>query len=537
MLSITGLVFLFFLTFLVQKILKIGRREPHLHPGPPTVPILGNLHIFPFSSAHLKFSEWAKQYGDIFSLKIGSSTVVVISGMEACAELMDKRSFATADRPIVPMAQKVTDNLSMAFVGHTDTWRTLRKAAHAILTPKAVQDHLPIQRAEATAVLYDFLTTPDRFFYHIGRYSNSVIMSVLFGKRCPRYETKEATAFYESQKLWNLCISPTAVPPLDLLPWLDYIPERWAWWKGLAQKTREKQRALYFGLLDEVEARMKRGEENGSYMEEIITRTEELGLDREMRGYLGGALLEGASETTTFFLRYLVMSLVLYPEVQRKAHEEVDRVIGQDRLPTLNDIKDLPYIQALIKEVFRYRPPAPIMQHAITSDEEFRGHIVPKGTTILASIYGIYHNPQHYDDPESFNPERYVANEHGVKEGVDTSIFRDNVMFGFGRRICPGMHLGRNSVNLNTINLIWGFNFKHAKDANGKEIPISFDDYDHEGIVAMPLPFKCDIRPRNQNIANLIEREFRESTETFEQFEIGLAPADKAWVDEVRGKL
>ncbi|EEB99319.1 hypothetical protein MPER_01023 [Moniliophthora perniciosa FA553] len=145
MLTITGLVGIFFLTFLVQRIHKIGRRKPHLHPGPPTVPILGNLHIFSFSSAHLKFSEWAKTYGDIFSLKIGSSTVVVISGMDACAELMDKRSFATADRPIVPMAQKVTDNLSMAFVGHTDTWRTLRKAAHAILTPKAVQDHLPIQ--------------------------------------------------------------------------------------------------------------------------------------------------------------------------------------------------------------------------------------------------------------------------------------------------------------------------------------------------------------------------------------------------------
>ncbi|EEB88240.1 hypothetical protein MPER_14038, partial [Moniliophthora perniciosa FA553] len=119
------------------------------------------------------------------------------------------------------------------------------------------------------------------------------------------------------------------------MPWLDYIPARWAWWKGLAVRTREKQRALYFGLLDEVDARMKSGYENGSYMEEIITRTKELGLDREMRGYLGGAMLEGASETTTFFLRYLVMALVLYPDVQRKAHEEVDRVIGQDRLPTL----------------------------------------------------------------------------------------------------------------------------------------------------------------------------------------------------------
>ncbi|EEB95713.1 hypothetical protein MPER_05275 [Moniliophthora perniciosa FA553] len=224
--SIT-LVLLFFLAWLVLKIVRVGRRESYLPPGPPTIPILGNLHVFPTASPHIKFAEWGQQYGGIYSLKISSGNAVVINSMEVATELLDKRGAATADRPALHMADKVTGGFNLALCRYSDTWRTLRKAAHTILTPKAVERHLPIQLAEATQVLHDFLTNPDDFFEHIGRYSNSVIMSVLFGKRCPRYETYESTTFFEVMELWNLCISP-AVPPVDVLPFLDYIPGRWA---------------------------------------------------------------------------------------------------------------------------------------------------------------------------------------------------------------------------------------------------------------------------------------------------------------------
>ncbi|ESK90559.1 cytochrome [Moniliophthora roreri MCA 2997] len=525
------------LAWLVPKILRVGRRESYLPPGPPTVPVLGNLHVFPTASAHIKFAEWGQQYGDIYSLKISSGNAVVVNSMEAAAELLDKRGATTAERPKLHMVDKVTNGLNLALCRYSDTWRMLRKAAHTILTPKAVEKHLPIQVAEATQVLYDFLTDPDDFFKHIGRYSNSVIMSVLFGKRCPRYETHESTAFFETMELWNLCISPTAVPPVDLLPFLDYVPERWAWWKGLAAKTRQKQRELYFGLVDECEQRMKRGEENGSYIEEILTKQKELGLDREMVGYLGGVLLEGGSETTTSFLKYLVMALVSFPDVQGKAQAEIDRVVGKERMPSLADVKDLPYMRALIKEIHRFRPVTPLTPHATMTDEEYRGFIIPKGTTIFVNTYGIVHNPRDFDDPDTFNPDRYLLNEYGIKEGADPSPFRDNITFGYGRRACPGIHLAENSLNLNTMNLIWAFDFKTAKDSMGNEIPVSLDHYEKNGLLPTPLPFKCQIIPRNQSVVNIVEREFKEATETFVKFERDLVPADKEWVDELRNSF
>ncbi|KAK7032178.1 hypothetical protein VNI00_013352 [Paramarasmius palmivorus] len=551
-LSVVALILL--ATWLVPRILKVGRRERFLPPGPPTIPVLGNVHMLPTRSPHTKFAEWGLQYGGLYSLKISSGTAVVVNSMEVAKELMDKRSALTADRPKHHMVDKVTNGLNLALARYSDTWRDMRKAAHTILTPKAVVNHLPIQRAETVQVLHDFLTTPDDFFRHIGRYANSVIMSVLFGKRCPRFETPESTAFFESMEIWNRCVSPV-VPPVDLLPFLDYIPERWAWWKGLALDTRAKQRRLYFGLLDECEKRMAKGEENGSYMEEVLVRQKELGLSKEMIGsaaslmyshtlsadisasanrYLGGVLLEGGSDTTSSFLKYLLIVLIAFPHVQRKAQAEMDRVVGHERIPNLADLEHLPYIRALIKEVHRFRPVAPLVPHAALADIEYRGYMIPRGTTIFVNTYGIYHNPDHFDDPETFNPDRYLLHEYGIKKGVDPTIFRDNIVFGYGRRSCPGIHLAETNVNLNTMNLIWAFNFESLKDNSGHDIPVNPEHYDKEGLLPTPLPFKCHIQPRNQNVATIIKQEYKEATETFVKFERNLAPADQEWVYSMR---
>jgi hypothetical protein len=129
------------------------------------------------------------------------------------------------------------------------------------------------------------------------------------------------------------------------------------------------QRDLYFSLLDDTQGRLRRGEGNGSYVEELLERQEELELDREMTGsdfgsiheipnllmsifsYLSGVIIETGSETTTSYLQSLVLALVAYPDAQKKAHEEIDRVVGEHRMPTLNDLKHMPYIRAIILEV------------------------------------------------------------------------------------------------------------------------------------------------------------------------------------------
>ncbi|KAJ3782385.1 cytochrome P450 [Lentinula aff. detonsa] len=525
----TTVVVLFLLIWFIRRLYRIGSREPSLPPGPPTIPLLGNLNIFPAEYAHYKFTVWAREYGDIYSLKIGPSTVVVITSMDAVKELMEKRSGSTADRPPNYIADNVSGGLNMVLVRYGNEWRILRKTAHAILTPNAVTAHLPIQVAEATQVMYDLLNSPERFYNHIRRYSNSVIMSVLYGKRCPRYETREATSFFEAQHLWELALEPGAHPPIDLLPFLRHVPRRWAPWKILCDKTRKAQRELYFGLLDECNQRVQQGDENGCYMEEIIKRQDEFGLDRELRGYLGGVMIEGGSDTTSSFLQSLVLLLTAYPEVQRKGYEEIDRVIGDQRVPAIDDVPDLPYIQAIVKETHRMRPVAPLaIPHANREAETYKGHVIPEGLTIFVNTWGIYHDPDVYEDPETFNPDRYMHNEHGTKANVDTSNFnRADIAFGSGRRICPGMHLADNSLLLNTMNLIWAFTFGHAVDSRtGQPIPVDLFSY-HKGILTAPKAFQCKITCRSLRHAQIIDKRFREAIPTFERFEGNLSAATR----------
>ncbi|KAG8997242.1 hypothetical protein FRB90_012552 [Tulasnella sp. 427] len=525
------------IAYLAYQLKDVGRRESYLPAGPPTVPLLGNLDVFPKEYAHYRFTEWAQKYGEIYSLKIGPATAIVISSAAAVKELMDKRSATTADRPPNHIAMTIAGGKNMVLAHYTDDWRALRRAAHEILTPQACEQHLPIQQAEATQLMHDLLTRPNDFYTSVRRYSSSVIMSVLFGQRSPRFNTPATEEFFHVQHLWEHALEPGAHPPVDLLPILQKVPERFAAWKQLCTEVRRLQRKLYFGLLGEVEKRTARGEANGCWMETVCARAEEWGMDRELVGYLGGVLIEGGSDTTSSFIQSLILALVAYPEVQKKAQEEIDRVVGTDRAPVLEDIENLPYCQAIILETHRWRPVAPLaIPHSNTQDEIYKGHIIPKGTSIFVNNWAIFHDPNVYENPDEFNPDRFIESEFGTKpearEGDKDR--RNNLAFGSGRRICPGIHLANNSLRINTVNLLWGFNFLKAKDpATGKEITPDVWDY-AKGILTCPNPFKCEIVPRSQHHKEIIERQFAEATEVFERFEHELSPEDRAFVKEQR---
>ncbi|KAJ7807024.1 cytochrome P450 [Mycena olivaceomarginata] len=517
-----ALVLLFALVALCFVIvLKVGSRGKGLPPGPPTVPILGNAHIFPTEFAHYKFTEWARKYGGLFSLKIGNDTVVVLTDAAAVKELMDKRSSTTADRPPSYVVELITDGLHMLLARFTPAWKTERRASAAILTPQATNQHLPIQRAEAIQLLYNILHSPQSFYTDIQRYSLSVIYSVLHGRRLPQYETGEVTGFFTVMQEWIALFGPGAVPPVDAIPILNLIPERWAKWKRDCKRVRDLQRARYFGLFEETRERMRRNQHNGSFMEDVLERQAELGMDDKMAG------IQGATDTTSSYIQSLVLALVAYPEAQKKAHEEIDRVVGEHRMPNLEDLEQMPYVRAVISETHRFRPIAPLgAPHATLATEEYHDFIIPKGTTIFV-------NMSLFDNPEDFIPERYLLSEHGTKPGVDGSDLRPTFPFGFGRRICPGMYLAQNSINLNAMNLLWAFDFKPDIDSNGNPIPVDIFAY-RNGLSMAPLPFKCRITPRTAAKAGIIENEFLETADTFSKFEVGLSPEDKEFVARSR---
>ncbi|KAF8510750.1 cytochrome P450 [Gautieria morchelliformis] len=508
------------LASLVLNLRNISMRDNQLPPGPPTIPIVGNLHIMPKTLLHLKLTQWSKVYGDIFSLKLGPHTAVVLTSPRLVRELMDKRSASSSDRAPNFLADATVEGKSLALARYGKNWRTLRRAAHELLTRNACERHLPIQEAESTQLMYEFLTRPQSFYDDIKRYSTSVIMTILWGVRCPEYDSPLMTDFYDTLEMWKKVMEPGSHPPLDLLPILKHVPEKWAPWKPLVRQVRYLQRKLYFGLLNQAENRILKDRRNGSYMEALLDRHEQLGLDRELTAYLAAALLEGGSETQTLYFQSLILALVAFPRVQKRAQEEIDRVVGSGRVPTLDDLKDLPYIQAIVKETHRFRPVAPLgLPHALSSEESIDGYILPKGASIIMNIWGMFHDEEAFDKPEAFNPDRFLDSEFGTKAHVDTTGRRHDYVFGTGRRICPGIHLAQNSIFIITMKLLWGFNFAEAVDKS-TNVPIKVDIHDYlNGLLLGPSPFQCRIEVRSAKHAELIESEFSRAKPTFVPYE------------------
>ncbi|THV01080.1 cytochrome P450 [Dendrothele bispora CBS 962.96] len=508
------------LLWLLFRLARVGRRESTLPPGPPTVPLLGNVNIFPKEFAFFKFTEWAREYGDLYSLKIGPDTTIVITSMKAVKELMEQQSSLTSNRPKSYMMDVTYEDHYAAMMNYNETWRLLRKSMHSILTPSGAVEHQPIQAAESTQLIYDLLHSPEELYTHIRRYSTSVITSIIFGKRFPQYDCPEVGGIFGALEVAAAVTEHGAHPPIDQLPFLNYIPERWASWKQQAKLCNKLLCRIYFHLLSLCEERIQRGEENGCFLEGVIENQEKYGLTRKMIGYLGGVLLDGGAHTTSAFLQSMILCLMAFPEAQKRAHEELDRVVGEGRAPRLDDFDNLPYCQALINEIHRFRPVAPLgMPHATSKEVRYRNYVLPRGTVVFVNIWGIYHDPDVYEDPETFNPGRYLQNEFGTKPGVDVSDFRNNIVFGNGRRMCPGMHLANTSLALNVMNLLWAFEFSPAIDPRtGEHIPVGLFNYE-KGSFYAPAPFSCTIKPRSSARTQIIETEYAAARTVFEKFE------------------
>jgi hypothetical protein len=129
------------------------------------------------------------------------------------------------------------------------------------------------------------LIAPQDFYESIRRFSSSVILSVTYGKRAPRIQTKEVVDFFNMHPLYEHILMPGSYAPVDQIPILKYVPERWAEWKNACRKVRKMQKDLYFGLLEEVEKRLAdKKEKNGCFMEGVVERAKEFGYDRDMLG-------------------------------------------------------------------------------------------------------------------------------------------------------------------------------------------------------------------------------------------------------------
>lgn len=159
------------------------------------------------------------------------------------------------------------------------------------------------------------------------------------------------------------------------------------------------------------------------------------------------------------------MLMAIHPEIQKKAQGEIDQLLGGGRLPTLADQDHLPYISALIKEIYRWHTPLPIsIPKLLREDDNYKGYHLPKGATIIENVWAIFHDSAMYPEPHKFNPERFL------KDGKLNPSVRDpdDRVFGSARRICPGKHFANRAIFLRIATILATFDIEPGMNDNGQ---------------------------------------------------------------------
>lgn len=219
--------------------------------------------------------------------------------------------------------------------------------------------------------------------------------------------------------------------------------------------------------------------------------------DEEAIKWTAVSLYAAGSDSTVAVMQSLILALLIYPEVKQRAQEEIDRVVGIDRLPTFEDRKNLPYVDAIVKEAWRWNPVGPMgLTHKSEEDIICGEYIIPKGSYLLPSLWWFLHDPKDYSDPDDFKPERYLAplNE------LDPS----DLAFGYGRRSCSGRYFADASVYITIAQMLAVFQVRKAKDAQGNEIPVKLEAV--AGMVNRPKSYNFKIEPRSSHHADLLRR-------------------------------
>lgn len=497
---------MWFLLFSLSLIIIIAiglqqRKNKHLPPGPKPTFILGNLFDVPGdSSAPWKvYAQWGKLYGDIMYFSVLQKSIIVVNSAEVAHDLLEKRSSIYSCRPHVPMAGDVIGwKWALPLVPYGETFKRHRKYLQQYFSKPRLPNYYYIQKEEAHHMLNDILEDPENYRSHIERYAGAIIMEIVFGHRVKSIEDKFLQIASEGGRT-IAAAGAVGSHIVDLIPPLRFIPD-WipgSGFKRLPPGTREALAAMREVPFNHVKDKMAVGTARSCYISDLLEDTK--GQDEAGVRDTGANVYSAGFDTTLASLMSAITALVVDPVIQARAQAELDTVVGKTRLPDFSDRENLPYIQCIISETFRWGVTTPVgVPHRVTQDDEYKGYFIPRGTTVVANAWAMLHDPTVYPEPEIFNPDRFLTGEGRTPQPDPRACGA----FGFGRRGCPGQEFAENTIWIAVVSIFYSFRITPAIDDNGNEIAIDKSHSEHS--VRHPQPFKCIIKPRRKHSTELI---------------------------------
>lgn len=437
-------------------------------------------------------------------LRVPNRVIVIVSDLEMITDLLERRGAVYSERPKFHMADAVGFGWSVAIMPRGKAWRLRRRLVEGHLSPKStIETWHPLVRQTALELAQSLLATPDKFAAHVRRSGAANIMKAVYGIDVAPEHDPYVDIAEKGMQVSELALTPGR-HPFDVFPALRLVPS-WVpilgYWTALAERLRKYPE----DMLEVPFARTRADMESGRARESMVSAALEQNGDSETEDVVkeaaAAAYLAGA-DTTQETLMALIMAMVLWPEHQRKAQQELDRVLGE-RLPDLVDLDALPYLEAVVRETYRCFPIVPLsIPHAASEDDVYRGFLIRKGTVVIPNLWQVLHDEALYPAPNQFDPARWLRDGRIDPDMCDPRT----VVFGVGRRICPGRHFADAAVRITAATLLRCFDFGTYVE-NGAPVPPSGKM--KTGLLSYPEPFQCTITPRSSQVKELIEAELR----------------------------
>ncbi|KDN69081.1 hypothetical protein CSUB01_11693 [Colletotrichum sublineola] len=455
----------------------------------------------------LWFQGLSKEYGDVVYLQMGPTPTIVLGSAQAAWDLLEKKGAIFSSRPRFIMGGELLSGGKRGLMApYSPFWRRWRKLLHSGFMQRQSETYRPVQSLESKVLMHELLTRPKDFRKHLERYAASVIVTVTYGRRVEDVSTDIVVQRNAESMRRLTAVNIPGKFAVERYPLLKHLPSFLAPWKAEVLKQRQKDVQLYTELMDEVRAKVAKGVAPACFAKHLLQEQASLGMSDLEIAYTAGSPFGAGVETSAGSLASFLLACAKFgPQFIPKAQEELDRVVGSERLPDFADLESLEYVGAIASETLRWRPVAVLggTPHASTADYTYRGLFIPKGSTIIAPLWSIHLNEADFPEPHEFRPERFMERrEYPGAFGHSA--------FGWGRRICPGMHLGSASVALNIARILWGFAVSSAKDDKGRDIDVDMLLHSFaysDGFNSSPLPFPCSITPRSLHHAAVIQRE------------------------------
>ncbi|XP_058424218.1 cytochrome P450 2D14-like [Diceros bicornis minor] len=479
---------------LVDLMHRRHRWAPRYPPGPMPLPGLGNLLQVDFQDTHCCFTQLRRRFGDVFSLQLAWTPVVVVNGLAAIREALVDHSDDTSDRPPAPIFEHLgfgPRSEGVVFARYGPAWREQRRFSVSTLRnfglgKKSLEQWVTEEASCLCAAFADQAGRPFSPNALLNKAVGNVIASLTFGRRFQYHDPRFNKLL--DRTLYFLKEDTGFLPEvLNTIPGLLRIP-------GLTAKIFPGHRA-FMALLDELiaEHRMTRDpaqpprDLTDTFVDQVekAKRNPESSFNDENLRQVVTDLFTAGMVTTSTTLAWALLLMILHPDVQRRVQQEIDEVIGQARRPEMGDQTHMPFTMAVVHEVQRFGDIIPLgLPHMTSRDIEVQGFLIPKGTTLITNLSSVLKDETVWKKPFRFHPEHFLdAQGRFVKQEAF-------MPFSAGRRSCLGEPLARMELFLFFTCLLQRFSFSVPA---GQPRPSRHGIF---GIVVNPCPYQLLAVPR-----------------------------------------